>query len=685
MKFFVLFCRLFLSTFLLQAQHPRSGPVPSWVTFNPINYSANNNKNADGGFLYLAAETQTNVALQTTYSRRVIRLVTEAGMQNVSKVSVQYDPSYQKVIFHTVQIIRNGQVLNRLDLSKIRLIHQEKELSRSIYNGDITALYFLEDVRKGDVVEFAYSVQGENPVFGGKYAGMLELQYEFPVQLLFYKVICPVNRPLQIKKTLTKTALIQNQTIQGADNVYSWKLTNLPALPEGQDQLPDWYDNYPVLFISEYHSWKEVNDWAMELFRTQTPLSAELKQEIIRIKSAAPAQEQQIIAALRFVQDEVRYLGIEMGSNSHRPHNPNTIFHQRFGDCKDKTLLLCTMLRALNVEAHPVLINTDAKHELTNWLPSSYAFNHATVQVRFRQKTYWFDPTISLQRGQLGDVAFPDYQCGLVLTDSTTGLTTIPLQETGKVYTKTVFRMKDLSGPASMDITTTYTGSYADDMRYEANNNSWSQLQKNYLDFVRNYYDGSRVRDILQIEDNDSSGNIITHEFYTVKNLWSLEKGVRQACFYGATINGLIKKPEDRERTMPIAITYPAHYIEDVEIHLPDAWQIDKSPSVVLAPAYHFRSSITSRSDSIVFLHYDYESLQDYVAVKDAASYLQDCEDLGDDIGYKLSSNEHPLSGTLTSENSQENLDRIEVIIVGLLISVAVYMQFRKNRVSRRS
>ena len=68
-----------------------------------------------------------------------------------------------------------------------------------------------------------------------------------------------------------------------------------------------------------------------------------------------------------------------MGKNSYKPHSPDRVMQQRFGDCKDKSYLLCTLLQAMNIEASPVLISTSYKKTITNWLPSPALFDHCTV------------------------------------------------------------------------------------------------------------------------------------------------------------------------------------------------------------------------------------------------------------------------------------------------------------------
>lgn len=100
-------------------------------------------------------------------------------------------------------------------------------------------------------------------------------------------------------------------------------------------------------------------------------------------------------ALLRFVQSKIRYMGIELGSSSYIPNAPRTILQRRFSDCEDKTVLLISLLRAIGISAHPVLVNTDKTAFLHNTLPGLTQFDHVITQLTMSGKTYWVDPTIT--------------------------------------------------------------------------------------------------------------------------------------------------------------------------------------------------------------------------------------------------------------------------------------------------
>src|SRR5206468_8365093 len=217
------------------------------------------------------------------------------------------------------------------------------------------------------------------------------LAYGVPVYRLHYKLFVPLNKSVDIKNN--GTSLKPSVAIGNIGTAYNWNLFNTHALQE-EDKLPSWYDIYPVVMVSEFKSWKEVNDWAVTLFPFSSSLSPMLQKLVDGWKKKYNADDQRLSAALHFVQDEIRYMGIEMGKNSYKPHSPDRVMQQRFGDCKDKSYLLCTLLQAMNIEASPVLISTSYKKTITNWLPSPALFDHCNVRVQLEGKTFWFDPTI---------------------------------------------------------------------------------------------------------------------------------------------------------------------------------------------------------------------------------------------------------------------------------------------------
>ena len=654
-----------LSVCNISAQNvkPRASAEPGWITKIPLDYKSTSlDAEAEDGYIDLDYEKQVSLKEQCIYVRRSVRIISEAGVQNGSQISIDFDPSYEHLVFHTIRILRDGKAINKLDLSRIKTIQQEKDLDNFIYNGTLNAVLFLDDVRKGDIIEYSYSTRGFNSIFNGKYSDVYGTQFTSPFYNIYYKLVVPQNRKVNIKNSNETAA--PDVSSNTASTIYEWRKTNVKAM-HIEDNIPTWYDPYPEIMVSEYSSWKEVSDWALSLFPVNTPLSPELKSKVAQIQKENQTAEERILSVLHFVQDDIRYMGIEMGAHSHKPSGPNKVFAQRFGDCKEKSLLFCAMLRPMGIEAAPVLINADYKKTLFTWLPCSTDFDHCTVRVKLNEKFYWFDPTISYQRGSIDDVSYPDYQCGLVITDTTTALTAIPRHTTGSEMIKEIFTIPDMSGTVKLEVITTHTGDYADIARSDFKNNSLYEMQQSYQDFYLSYFDDAKS-DSLRYEDNEKTGVFITKEFYTIKNFWNDKNGSKTVSFTPFVIESVLEVPKDRQRTMPFSIGYPANYHEEMVINLPAEWKVKKTSSNFTCPGFEFdkRASFANRQ---VTLHYDYRSLKDYIDPSEADDYLSNIEKARRQLDYGLSYDDEPVD--------KRNAKRIGIaaLIISFVIAGVVW------------
>ncbi|HWB24945.1 MAG TPA: DUF3857 domain-containing transglutaminase family protein [Chitinophagaceae bacterium] len=659
------FCRLF-------AQKPAKAAAPAWVTINKINYSNTRlDREAEDGYVDMDYEKQVMLQDQSVYVRHSYRIISEAGVQNRSQVSVDFDPSYQHLIFHTINIIRNGQVIDKLDLSKIKIIQQESELDNFIYNGTKQAILFVDDVRKGDMLEYSYTLKGFNPIFNNKYSDEFGTAFSDPIYNIYYKIVLPVGRALYVKNNIE--SLTPGVHVNKTEAVYEWRKAMVSAI-HPDDHLPAWYNPYPEIMVSEYSNWKEVNDWALALFPKNITPSPELAHKIQEIQSTGSTVEARVSTALRFVQDDIRYMGIEMGVHSHKPGDPNKIFKQRFGDCKEKSYLLCTMLRSMGVDASPVLISTDDKKSLNDKLPSPGDFDHVTVRANIGGVYHWFDPTIAYQRGKLGDIYYPDYQCGLVITDTTSSLTAIQPHAQGEENIKEVFTVNDMSGNATLKVTTVFTGGFADDERSSFSNNSNYDMLDQMKKFYAFYFEKIKG-DSLSFTDNDSTGVFSTIEYYTIKDFWSADKGGKKALLSPFVIESLLKKPEDQVRTMPYALEYTGKYHEEVVVNLPERWDIDTSSFKVSTPSFVYSGRFLNGYRQATMI-YDYQPLKDNVTPAETDDYLAAYKTANDKESLKLTYGSTIVASDVHKTASSNRI--YMVIAFLLLVSAAVWWTQRR-------
>ncbi|MRG46418.1 DUF3857 domain-containing protein [Chitinophaga sp. SYP-B3965] len=622
-----------------QGKNFSTAAKPGWlVPYKPDAALTTNTKEVSEGYYQLLFEEQYHLEQKTIYRHIIRQIVSEAGIQNGSQINASYNPEYEKLVFHEVLIRRNGTIINRLTPGKFKIIQKEEELSLHIYSGTYNAFYLVEDVRKGDQIEYAYSIIGENPIFADKFSETLYLASYEPVTNFYKALIVSPTRKLYFK-SFNDAPKPLKKTINGLD-LYEWNLGNKVYILDPEDYAPSWYAGFPYYEVSEYNSWKEVIDWAAKV--NDIPMTGpELQSRIAQIKKmAGDDKEKYLLEAIRFVQDDIRYMGIELGEYSHRPNTPEKVCQQRFGDCKDKSLLLCALLRANGITAWMAYVNTGLKGKVADEQPSPTRFNHVIAKIFLDDHNYWVDATFSYQRGPLKKRYNPDFGKALVLGDSSTTLTDIPLKDFGQLYVNeeiTLPNFKDDS--ASLTVVTEYTGLYADNLRAMIANTSMKNLETDYVDFYKKIYGKVNLLDSLHIADFDKENMIRVKEKYTIRDPWQVDSANNNQLTFNSTAHVLKDKLviiNDTSRKTPLTLFFPNQLDYTITIKLPEPWALDAKNYRLESPFYDF-SFKSTLDDKTVTLKYDFRAKTDHIPAEGIEQYIKDMDKLVSSTGYLFS------------------------------------------------
>src|SRR5690606_5868161 len=141
--------------------------------------------------------------------------------------------------------------------------------------------------------------------------------------------------------------------------------------------------------------WGDVAATMKPLYDRTRQLEADspLHAEIERIRALSDDPAVQALAALRLVQDQVRYVALMMGEGALTPATADETWRRRFGDCKGKTVLLLALLDGLSIAADPALVSLVEGDGMNERLPSISAFDHVLVRAVIGDDVYWLDGT----------------------------------------------------------------------------------------------------------------------------------------------------------------------------------------------------------------------------------------------------------------------------------------------------
>jgi hypothetical protein len=274
-------------------------------------------------------------------------------------------------------------------------------------------------------------------VFG--YQTITESRSIFSQSLWYFQGNLPVLQSryqLTLPQTWTASSVTFNHTkidptVNGS--TYTWELRDLPFI-EDEPSSPSVSNLAPRVAIDyappaaaqtpstkTFNGWAGVSRWYSELSDPQVTLDDALAGKARELTVNAKTELERIQAIGRYVQN-LQYISIQIGVGRFRPHSATEVFAKSYGDCKDKANLMRAMLKAVKIQAYPVLIfSGDPTYVREDWA-SPRQFNHCIIAIRVGDET--IAPTI-IQHPSLGRLLIFD------ATDDDTPVGDLPNHEQG--------------------------------------------------------------------------------------------------------------------------------------------------------------------------------------------------------------------------------------------------------------
>lgn len=668
---------------------------PDWVLKQDYKTAINiSTEEIAYGYVILLYDEQIHIPKQQYYTRIVKKITDNVGIQEVAEIGDIYDPKYQTIKFHKIDVIRNGEIINKLDVNNFQVIRRESSSESFIYDGRLTAMTNLSDIRKDDVLDYSYTITGFNPIHNGNFSGAYSLNNYVYMNKSNVRLLSKDD----LNYKLFNSDLEPSITSTNGLKTYRWISENVKNI-EIDYESPNWLIEHQNLFVSNYKTWTDVIDWGLDLYNVKDKISSALKAKVEAIKSTSEEDSDRIVSTLEFVQNEIRYLGLEDGIGSYKPFSPNKVFNQRFGDCKDKTLLMVTMLKAMNIEAYPMLVSTTLGQTLPEILPSPKIFDHVVVKVIHKSGRHLFyDPTITNQKGTYDKIYFPNYVNGLVIKDGNSNLEKIQNFSDNLIEVFDDFYLEDVGKGATLKVKTNYYEYEADKMRLYYKNNSLSAIKKDFKGYYSSYYENIEVIEDPIIKDDSLNNKLTIYEQYKLQDIW--EEVVTDGDDIGVTftptaIYDILIIPTERNKTKELALYYPASKRHTIKVKLPRPWNISPTDYNIYSKDfyYEFEGSYNRSLQELTLMSY-YKNQSSFVTPENFEQYYNDIKDLENRIAYYIYI---PKSYAATNSNIEEkNINTTQlassvfknlflflilpIIVILLIVLIIVVVKNKSNK-----
>jgi len=547
----------------------QTGPVPEWASER--NYKSGFKGRSGDHITHLLFDRQINAELRQDFFHGAIRLETMEAVQQQSQWQFAFEPQTQSVNFHFIKIHRGETVFEQLSLEKGRLLQREEGLHRFIIDGWYTFLIVLEDVRPGDVLEWAFTVTTEPrllPEYSFHYCGLPE-----GIPLGTYRFSVRFDPKRAMKWRTSMDGLKPNETNDNGLMRWTW-IGNDIAGSKPEPHVPLWHRSDPWFQVSDCPDWGTVASAVSAIWADRA--SAVQLEELVRqieVNAANATVAARIDKAIQLIQDDFRYLSVNLEFGGQIPATPDTVARRRYGDCKDLSFLLVNVLKHFGVAARPILVNSRARKTIGGLLPSPNIFDHAIVEFEAEGKTRWIDPTLKYQGGGAFNRAIHEYGFGLPVAPDVTSLVEAP-KRTGQtdLYELHETLLLDTTGADSrLAAVTRAVGTYAENLRRLFGASKLEDISKDRLQVYANRYGFAKRVEPLKFRDDRDANQFTIVEILDINRCFQIHSRPGTVAFPIPTwwLRSTLPVPEKVERKTPFALPFPCQLVHIVDVEFP--------------------------------------------------------------------------------------------------------------------
>ncbi|MFZ4056923.1 MAG: DUF3857 domain-containing transglutaminase family protein [Ferruginibacter sp.] len=222
---------------------------------------------------------------------------------------------------------------------------------------------------------------------------------------------CPTDYAFKYKGFhLTDSPTVTNE---GKTKTYLWNVKNILPL-SSEWKAPSWHELTTSLFFApvkfemqdytgEMTSWKDFGYFIFQLNKDRDQLPPAVVEQVKSIVSTTTDTVQKIKKIYQYLQQQTRYISIQLGIGGWQTYDANEVAGKGYGDCKGLSNYMVALLKAAGIKAHYTLVH--AGEDKAQFMPDfpSNQFNHIIVCVPLKKDSIWLECTNNkIQPGYLG-------------------------------------------------------------------------------------------------------------------------------------------------------------------------------------------------------------------------------------------------------------------------------------------
>lgn len=196
-------------------------------------------------------------------------------------------------------------------------------------------------------------------------------------------------------------------------------------------------------YAGDFSSWNSFGTWLRDLYKGLDELPADRAQFYADMVKDIPVREDKIRKIYDYLQQNFRYVSIQLGIGGLQPLPAAFTDAKKYGDCKGLSNFMKAALKAVGIRSHVAIINSQYNDAPADPAFPANGFNHAILCVPGEKDSIWLECTSNLASfGELGGST--ENRNALLVTDNGGALVATPKSRSAanQLITRSVVKLE---------------------------------------------------------------------------------------------------------------------------------------------------------------------------------------------------------------------------------------------------
>lgn len=386
-----------------------------------------------------------------------LRATNDAGALATAQISVPFNSTMQELEIVEAHTLKPDGTKIPINTSTIyeQIPPQAAQLA-TVTDMRVKVLLFPQ-FAAGDTAVYTIRLKSLHPIIPNQYYGG-EI---FPRTVSFKEVRESFTAPKSLNLHVEAHGVEVTKRVDGENAVITLHYS-APNPKTAETVLVSPVDHEPRFFVSTFKDYAELGRAYAALSQPKIVVTPRVKALADQITGGEADKKAQAQKLYEWVARHIRYVAVELGQGALVPHDVDTILANGYGDCKDHDVLLQALLKAKDIEAESVLINSGNAYTLTA-VPTFVQLNH--VITRLPQFDLYLDSSAPVI--PFGVLPLDEYGKPAVRVSASEAVAfTMPVLRQGELTTTTTtIERLDSNGVLAGTTATTATGPFSIGLR----------------------------------------------------------------------------------------------------------------------------------------------------------------------------------------------------------------------------